>query len=86
MDRCALKAGETLFVTGATGGVGLSVIDLGRALGARVIAGIGDDAKADAAREAGAEAVVNYRQQDLWPHTDGLRPTPPRTLRPRNTP
>lgn len=65
IDRCALKPGETLFVTGATGGVGLAVLDLGRMLGARVIAGIGDDAKAQAARAAGATDVVNYRTEDL---------------------
>jgi len=65
IDRCALKPGETLFVTGATGGVGLAVLDMGRMLGARVIAGIGDDAKANAARAFGADAVVNYRTGDL---------------------
>ena len=43
----------------------MAVVDMGRMLGARVIAGIGDDAKADAAREAGAAEVVNYRTGDL---------------------
>lgn len=65
IDRCSLKKGETLFVTGATGGVGMALVDMGLMLGARVIAGIGDDAKADAAREAGAAEVVNYRTGDL---------------------
>ena len=65
IDRCALKAGEALFVTGATGGVGLAAVDMGRMLGARVIAGVGDMAKGPAAREAGASDVVDYRNGDL---------------------
>ena len=65
IDRCALKAGETLFVTGATGGVGMAAVDMGRMLGARVIAGVGDAAKSAAAREAGASEVVDYRNGDL---------------------
>jgi NADPH2:quinone reductase len=65
IDRCALKAGETLFVTGATGGVGMAAVDMGRMLGARVIAGVGDGAKSGAAREAGASEVVDYRNGDL---------------------
>ena len=65
IDRCALQDGETLFVTGATGGVGMAAVDMGRMLGARVIAGVGDDAKGKAARDAGAVEVVNYRTEDL---------------------
>lgn len=65
IDRCALKSGETLFVTGATGGVGMAAVDMGRMLGARVIAGVGDMAKAGAAIEAGASDVVDYRNGDL---------------------
>lgn len=65
IDRCALKAGETLFVTGATGVVGMAAVDMGRMLGARVIAGVGDAAKSAAAREAGASEVVDYRNGDL---------------------
>lgn len=65
VDRCSLEKDETLFVTGATGGVGMAAVDMGRMLGARVIAGIGNDAKADAAREAGATDLVNYRSGDL---------------------
>lgn len=65
IDRCALQKGETLFVTGATGGVGLAALEMGAMLGARVIAGVGDDAKADVARAAGADEVVNYRDGDL---------------------
>jgi NADPH:quinone reductase len=65
IDRCALKPGETLFVTGATGGVGMAAVDMGRMLGAHVIAGVGDDAKVGAAHEAGAAEVINYRKEDL---------------------
>lgn len=65
IDRAAIQAGETLFVSGATGGVGLAAVDMGRMLGARVIAGTGDVAKADALREAGADVVVNTRGDDM---------------------
>lgn len=64
-DRCSLKEGELLFVTGATGGVGLAAMDMGRMMRARVIAGIGSDDKADAALQAGAMAAVNYRSDRL---------------------
>lgn len=65
IDRCALRAGETLLVTGATGGVGLAAVDMGRMLGARVIAATGDASKASLLRELGADAVVNTREGDL---------------------
>ena len=65
VDRAALKPGETLFVTGAAGGVGQAALDMGRMLGARVIAGVGCDAKAEAALAAGADEVVNYAAEDL---------------------
>jgi len=60
-----LQAGETLFVSGAAGGVGLAAVDLGRHLGARVIAGVGTRAKAGVARERGAAEVVVYGEEDL---------------------
>lgn len=65
VDRCALQAGETLLVTGATGGVGMAVLDLGRMLGAKVIAAVGSSAKADLARSMGAAEVVDYRSATL---------------------
>ena len=65
VQRCALRAGETLLVTGATGGVGLASVDMGRMLGARVLAGTGDIAKADVLKDMGAEAVINTREGDL---------------------
>ncbi len=72
IDRCVLKSRETLLVTGATGGVGMAVMDLGRMLGARVIAGVGDAAKAERARAGGADAVVTYGDGDLRAQVDNL--------------
>ncbi|MFK7877281.1 MAG: NADPH:quinone oxidoreductase family protein [Paracoccaceae bacterium] len=65
VQRCALQPTETLLVTGATGGVGLAAVDMGRMLGARVLAGTGDMAKEHALKDMGAEAVINMRQGDL---------------------
>lgn len=64
-ERARLKAGETLFVTGATGGVGLAALELGKLLGARVIAGVGSDEKFALAKDYGADAVINYRTEDV---------------------
>jgi len=62
---CAhLRAGETLFVSGAAGGVGLAAVDLGRQLGARVIAGVGSRHKEATVRERGASEVVVYGEED----------------------
>jgi NADPH:quinone reductase len=63
--RTTLKAGESIFVTGAAGGVGLATIDVARLLGAQVIAGVGSDEKADIVRKYGAMDVINYRREDL---------------------
>ena len=60
LDRGALKAGETLLVLGAAGGVGLAAVELGKAYGARVVAGVSSKEKAEAARAAGADQVVIY--------------------------
>ncbi|HEV2594835.1 MAG TPA: NADPH:quinone oxidoreductase family protein [Sphingomicrobium sp.] len=59
-DRGRLKAGETLLVLGAAGGVGIAAIEIGKATGARVVAAVSSDAKAKVAREAGADAVLVY--------------------------
>jgi NADPH:quinone reductase-like Zn-dependent oxidoreductase len=59
-DRGHLKAGDTLLILGAAGGVGLSGIELGKAFGARVVAAVSSEDKAQAARDAGADAVVIY--------------------------
>lgn len=65
VDRGALRAGEVLLVHGATGGVGTAAVQLGKALGAQVIATGGDDAKLSVVRELGADAVINYRTEDV---------------------
>jgi len=63
---CAkLQPGETVFVTGAAGGVGLAVVDLARHLGARVIAGVGSAEKAKIVRAYGAAEVIDYEHEDL---------------------
>jgi NADPH2:quinone reductase len=63
---CArLQPGETVFITGAAGGVGLAAVDLARHLGARVIAGVGSADKAAIAREYGAVEVIDYAHEDL---------------------
>ena len=60
-----LEAGETLLVLGAAGGVGLTAVEIGKALGARVIAGASTAEKLAAARERGADALVNYTTENL---------------------
>ena len=59
-DRGKLAPGQTLLVLGAAGGVGLAAIELGKARGARVIAAVSSEAKAEAAREAGADDAIVY--------------------------
>ncbi len=59
-DRGHIKAGDVVLVLGAAGGVGLSAIELAKAYGARVIAGVSSEAKAQVARDAGADDVVIY--------------------------
>jgi NADPH2:quinone reductase len=65
MDRGQLKAGETLAVLGAGGGVGLAAVGLGKIAGAHVIALASSDAKLEAARARGADTVINYATADL---------------------
>ena len=65
VDRAALKAGETMLVLGAAGGVGLAAIEIGKALGARVIAAASSDEKLAVCREHGADATINYTTEDL---------------------
>jgi NADPH2:quinone reductase len=60
LDRGQLKAGETLLVLGAAGGVGLAAVELGKAYGARVVAAVSSEEKAQAAREAGADEAIVY--------------------------
>lgn len=59
-DRGRLKPGETLLVLGAAGGIGLAAIELGKARGAKVVAGVSSEEKAEAARQAGADLAIVY--------------------------
>ncbi len=65
VDRAQLKAGETMLVLGAAGGVGLAAIEIGKALGARVIAAASSDEKLEICTLHGADATINYTTQDL---------------------
>jgi len=60
-----LEPGETLLVLGAAGGVGLTAVEIGKAMGARVIAGASTAEKLAVARERGADALVNYATDNL---------------------
>jgi NADPH:quinone reductase len=64
-DRAAVAAGETLLVLGAAGGVGLAAIEIGKALGARVIACASSEEKLAVCRSHGADATINYATEDL---------------------
>jgi NADPH2:quinone reductase len=64
-DRAKLKQGETLAVLGAAGGVGLASIEVGKALGARVIACASTPGKLAFAREQGADETIDYSTEDL---------------------
>lgn len=64
-DRGALQAGETMLVLGASGGVGLAAVEIGKALGARVIAAASSDEKLAICSAHGADGVINYSSGDL---------------------
>ena len=64
-DRAKLKAGETLAVLGAAGGTGLAAIEIGKLMGARVIACASSDEKFAFARQHGADETINYATDDL---------------------
>jgi len=64
-DRAALQPGETMLVLGAAGGVGLSAVEIGKAIGARVVAAASSDEKCAICREHGADEVINYASEDL---------------------
>jgi len=65
VDRARLAAGETLVVLGAAGGVGLAAVEIGKALGARVIACASSEDKLALCREHGADEVIDYVREDL---------------------
>lgn len=64
-QRAALQPGETLLVLGASGGVGLAAVELGKLMGARVIAAASSAEKLKVAREYGADELINYREESL---------------------
>ncbi|QGP80535.1 NADPH:quinone oxidoreductase family protein [Sphingobium sp. CAP-1] len=64
-DRAALKPGETLLVLGAGGGVGLTAVELGKHMGARVIAAASSPEKLALAKAQGADELIDYAQEDL---------------------
>jgi len=65
LDRGALKAGETVLVLGAAGGVGTAAIQIAKAVGARVIAAASSDEKCALCREIGADATINYSTANI---------------------
>ena len=78
IDRAQLKAGETLLVLGAAGGVGTAAIQIGKVVGARVIAAASSDEKCDFCKVLGADATINYGtgniRDELKKLTDGKGP------------
>lgn len=64
-QRARLQAGETLLVLGASGGVGMAAVELGKRVGARVIAAAGSDEKLDFVRQAGPDELINYGDGEL---------------------
>ena len=78
VDRAALKSGETLLVLGAAGGVGTAAIQIGKVMGARVIAAASSDEKCALCRSIGADATINYTttaiRDELKKLTDGKGP------------
>ncbi|MEA2935415.1 MAG: NADPH:quinone reductase [Variibacter sp.] len=69
-DRAALRAGETLAVLGAAGGAGLAAVELGKSMGAKVIACVSSSEKMALAEKHGADGALNYAKEDL---REGLR-------------
>ena len=65
VDRADLQADETLLVLGAAGGVGLAAVQIGKALGAKVVAAVSSDAKEELARTSGADEVIRYDREEL---------------------
>ncbi len=73
-DRAALRAGETLLVLGASGGVGLAAVELGKKLGARVIAAASSAEKLAICRQQGADELVDYTQPGWRDQVKALAP------------
>lgn len=65
VDRAHLEPGQWLAVIGAAGGSGIAAVQLGRALGVRVVAVVSDEARAEFCRDMGADETINHRDGDL---------------------
>ena len=76
-DRAALQSDETMLVLGASGGVGLAAVEIGKAIGAKVVAAASTDEKCAVARARGADEVINYTDEDL---RSGIKRTCPAGL------
>ena len=78
IDRAQMQSGETLLVLGAAGGVGTAAIQIGKTIGARVIAAASSDEKCELCRSIGADATINYAtaniRDELKKLTDGKGP------------
>lgn len=72
VHRARLKANALLLVHAGAGGVGTAAIQIGCALGARVVATAGSDEKLDICRRAGAEVVINYRKSEFYETIQGV--------------
>ncbi|HQT64474.1 MAG: NADPH:quinone oxidoreductase [Acidocella sp. 20-57-95] len=64
-DRAALQPHETMLVLGAAGGVGLAAVEIGKAIGAKIVAAASSDEKCEICRAHGADEVINYSSEDL---------------------
>lgn len=74
VDRAHLQSGETLLVLGAAGGVGLAAVELGKLLGARVVAAASSAEKLEVCRQRGADEVIDYSAEDLRERLKALAP------------
>ncbi len=72
VNRARIKEGESLLVLGAAGGVGTAAIQIGKLLGAKVIAAASTDEKLDYCREIGADETINYNRESLKDRTKEL--------------
>ncbi len=69
VERAHLQAGQTVLIHAAAGGVGHVAVQLARHLGARIAVTVGDEHKAEIARNLGAEKIINYKTQDFVQET-----------------
>ena len=65
MQLAKLRPGETLFINGGTGGIGSTVVQMSKAIGARVITTAGTAEKVAICRELGADLAINYKTEDV---------------------